>query len=72
MAAGQCELSFELTLQPWDFAAASLIVEEAGGKVSRLDGSALDLLAANSVLAANAVCYEEFMNRKGKRGSIDE
>lgn len=72
VAAGQCELSFELTLQPWDFAAASLIVEEAGGKVSRLDGSALDLLAANSVLAANAVCYEEFMNRKGKRGSIDE
>lgn len=74
VAAGQCELSFELTLQPWDFAAAALIVEEAGGKVSRLDGSPLALLAPNPVLAANELCYEEFLNwrEKGKRGNQDE
>jgi len=40
-------------LSPWDVAAGSLVVQEAGGIVSRIDGNPLDL-RPGSVLAANS------------------
>lgn len=44
---------FEYQLQPWDFAAGRLIVEEAGGKVT--DGLGEDLkLRQTSILVSNA------------------
>ncbi|MER2260148.1 MAG: inositol monophosphatase family protein, partial [Priestia megaterium] len=33
LACGRHEIFFELCLKPWDYAAGSLIVQEAGGKV---------------------------------------
>lgn len=51
IAAGRCELFCELRLQPWDYAAGSLIISEAGGTVSTADGRPLDLSHACSVLA---------------------
>jgi 3'(2'), 5'-bisphosphate nucleotidase len=48
----------------WDQAAGSLVVEEAGGKVTDLDGKPLDFsrgrtLAANrGVLASNSLLHE--------------
>ena len=53
LAMGRCELYFEYLLGPWDFAAASLIVTEAGGFISSLQGGALGLTEAGGVLAAN-------------------
>lgn len=55
LAAGRIDGFWELGLQPWDTAAAVLIVEEAGGKVSRVDGRPYsvfhrDVLAANPKL----------------------
>ena len=38
VAAGWCEGYFHLGLKPWDAAAAALIVREAGGRVTALDG----------------------------------
>jgi len=51
-AAGRYDAFFELGLAPWDVAAGMLLVREAGGSVSRADGSdtALD---ARDVLATN-------------------
>ena len=40
---GDAEAYIHVGLRPWDYAAAQLIVEEAGGKLTRLDGSLLDL-----------------------------
>ena len=51
IAAGRAELYFELRLQPWDYAAGSLIVTEAGGTVSRVEGGDIDLTQQCSVLA---------------------
>ena len=51
IAAGRAELYFELRLQPWDYAAGSLIVREAGGSVTRVEGGEIDLTKACSVLA---------------------
>lgn len=53
LAMGRCELYFEYLLSPWDFAAASLILTEAGGVLSDLQGRPLDTTMASGVLAAN-------------------
>lgn len=39
VASGRFDGFWEVSLNPWDVAAGKLIVEEAGGTVSRLDGS---------------------------------
>lgn len=47
VAAGRLDGYFERGLKPWDFAAAALLVEEAGGRVVRLDtASARPLIIA--------------------------
>ena len=40
VAAGRVEAFFERGLSPWDVAAGALLVREAGGEVTRIDGSA--------------------------------
>jgi len=58
IAAGRAELFFELRLCPWDYAAGSLIVEEAGGVVTRIDGGEITLNEGCGILATNAVCRQ--------------
>ena len=53
IAAGRAELFFELSLSPWDYAAGALIVEEAGGIVTDIDGNALAYDRKSSILARN-------------------
>lgn len=52
LAEGRFDAFWELFLNPWDFAAGALIVEEAGGVMERADGSPLEL-APGSVMGAN-------------------
>ena len=53
IAAGRAEVYFELRLSPWDYAAGSLIVEEAGGVVTTVDGGEITFERPCSVLATN-------------------
>lgn len=53
VAAGRAELYFEMILSPWDFAAGALILEEAGGIVTTLDGKEVPCLSKSPVLARN-------------------
>ena len=46
VASGRFDGFWEFNLNPWDTAAGVLIVEEAGGKVTRFDGSPLNSTAA--------------------------
>ena len=39
MACGRLDCFYEEWLKPWDLAAGWLLVEEAGGAVTRLDGA---------------------------------
>lgn len=55
VACGRAELFFELTLSPWDHAAGGLIVEEAGGKVTTVEGTPVTLDAPCSVKATNGI-----------------
>jgi myo-inositol-1(or 4)-monophosphatase len=52
VACGRVDAFWEFGLRPWDVAAGALLVTEAGGRVTNLDGSALDLDARN-LLASN-------------------
>ena len=52
LASGRLDGYWELRLGPWDVAAGSLLVEEAGGRITDLTGGALDL-DAPSLVATN-------------------
>ncbi len=51
LACGRAELFFELRLCPWDYAAGALIIEEAGGLVSDLEGSPVTYDKKQTVVA---------------------
>lgn len=53
IACGRAEVYFELKLQPWDFAAGMLIVEEAGGKVTQMNGEKMTFDKSTSIFASN-------------------
>ncbi|MGH7308321.1 MAG: inositol monophosphatase family protein [Candidatus Rokuibacteriota bacterium] len=57
LAAGRLDGYWELRLGPWDAAAGSLLVEEAGGRVTSLGGERLDL-DAPAVVASNGHIHE--------------
>jgi len=52
VAAGRCEGFFELNLGPWDMAAGSLLIIEAGGVVTDFGGGN-DFLSTGNVVAGN-------------------
>ena len=55
VACGRTELFFEYSLCPWDQAAGSLIITEAGGFICTLEGGPLSLTERCSVWASNQV-----------------
>jgi len=56
VAAGRCDAFWESGLQYWDIAAGLLLVREAGGYVTSLDGKSKDV-DGSSVLAANPTLH---------------
>lgn len=53
LAAGTCDLYFEYHVQPWDYSAAYLILEEAGGKLAGKNGAALGCDIPTMLIGAN-------------------
>ena len=60
VAAGRLDGFWEQRLHPWDFSAASLVVEESGGLVSRFDGSSFDT-QCGQIVASNGLIHEEMI-----------
>lgn len=58
VAAGRYDVFFEYSLCPWDYAAGSLVITEAGGYISTLEGDPLPLDRRDSVWASNDVNKE--------------
>uniref|UniRef100_A0A0X3NZH5 inositol-phosphate phosphatase n=2 Tax=Schistocephalus solidus TaxID=70667 RepID=A0A0X3NZH5_SCHSO len=52
IAAGQGDAFYEFGIHCWDYAAAALIVTEAGGFCCDINGSPIDLMARHCVAAA--------------------
>lgn len=59
VAAGRFAAFYEMRLSPWDYAAGSLLITEAGGKLTNFKGEAPSLSKADSVLGGNPKAYEE-------------
>lgn len=59
VACGRFDAFFEYHLAPWDYAAATLAIEEAGGRLEDRFGEPLRLGAA-SVVTANAEVFDSF------------
>jgi myo-inositol-1(or 4)-monophosphatase len=60
VAAGRFDAFWEQHLKPWDVAAGALIVEEAGGQVTGMDGSPFDPSAAHLV-ASNGRIHDQLL-----------
>jgi myo-inositol-1(or 4)-monophosphatase len=58
VAMGRFDAFWEWRLKPWDVAAGTLIVREAGGTVSAIDGEVFDI-ADGSILATNGRIHAE-------------
>jgi myo-inositol-1(or 4)-monophosphatase len=61
VAAGRFEGFWEQHLKPWDVSAGALIVAEAGGRVTGMDGSPFDPAAAHLV-ASNGHVHEQMLD----------
>ena len=64
VAAGRLDGFWELQLAPWDIAAGTLLIREAGGIVTRPDGAA-DVLSSDgngSIVAGNAAMHRWLIN----------
>lgn len=53
VACGRVEVFFEYSLCPWDYAAGSLLVAEAGGAVCTLEGRPLPIVRRCGIWASN-------------------
>jgi myo-inositol-1(or 4)-monophosphatase len=60
VAAGRLDGFWEFNLNSWDTAAGVLIVEEAGGKVTRFDGSPFEI-NSRETLASNGIVHKALM-----------
>ena len=62
MAAGRTDAFFEMRLKPWDYAAGSLIVKEAGGEVYMpLVGEDMDYDQSTAIVAATPAVKDQVM-----------
>lgn len=55
LAEGRCELYFEIRIFPWDYAAAGLILKEAGGVMSGFNGSEIPYNRPSTIIGANSI-----------------
>ena len=67
-ACGRFDAFYEINLKPWDMAAGWLLVREAGGRVTRIDGSPFDLHTP-SILASNTLLHSRMVTALGETDS---
>lgn len=66
-ACGRLDLYLHLSLYPWDLASGIILVREAGGIITELDGKPVSI-HSKSIIATNKEIHEDFMWRvKEKR-----
>jgi len=61
VACGRFDVFYEYGLNPWDVAAGTIIVKEAGGKVTDFNNG-LEYIFGNEILASNNKVHNEFLD----------
>jgi len=64
-ACGRFDAFWERDLSPWDIACGALLVREAGGKTTAIDGTPF-ALEAGSTLASNGLVHDEMIGVLGR------
>lgn len=62
VACGRFDGFWELKLSPWDIAAGSIIIEEAGGKITDFEGKNKHIWIGD-VVASNSIIHDFMMNK---------
>lgn len=62
VAAGRVDVYVSMNLNPWDFAGGKIILEEAGGKVTKLNGDELTFRRASPLIACHPSLHTEFLS----------
>ncbi|MCD7871918.1 MAG: inositol monophosphatase [Clostridiales bacterium] len=60
VASGKADLYYELILRPWDFAAATVILKEAGGVCKTMENEEINCGAISSYMCSNGKNEREF------------
>ncbi len=73
VASGRLEGFFELKLSPWDIAAGSIMITEAGGKITDFGGGG-DYLSTGNVVAGNSPVHCDLLKavRQVFQGIVDK
>jgi myo-inositol-1(or 4)-monophosphatase len=71
VAAGRFDGFWEFGLKPWDTAAGVVIVEEAGGKITDLDGKPY-VLGGKTILATNGLIHAEMETMAAEIGKKEK
>ena len=61
VADGKYDGFWELGLAPWDVAAGSLIVDEAGGSVTDFSGGRHDIYESQGIVATNGEFHDSLL-----------
>lgn len=70
VAAGRFDMFWEVLLQPWDYAAAKLLIEEAGGKITDFEGNPCKTFTAGPIIASNGILHEQTL--KHIQGTLEK
>lgn len=62
VACGRIDGFFEMTLQPWDFAAGYIIINEAKGRTTDWQGHSIDLVSPGSIISTNKLIHKEMLD----------
>lgn len=62
VACGRLDLYFHFFLYPWDLCAGVVLVEEAGGVITEIEGQPIDI-HSRTVLASNREVHRDFTDR---------
>jgi len=60
VASGRLDAFWEEHIHPWDIAAGALIIQEAGGQVTGMDGSPFNAFAGH-IVASNGRVHESIL-----------
>ncbi|NGX50231.1 MAG: Inositol-1-monophosphatase [Chlamydiae bacterium] len=70
LAAGRFDSFWEVSLNPWDYAAGKLLIEEAGGMFTDFEGNPLSSLTEGAVVASNGILHDQMV--KNIRATLEK
>ncbi|MDN3508931.1 MAG: hypothetical protein P0S93_02745 [Candidatus Neptunochlamydia sp.] len=63
LAVGRFDSFWEISLQPWDYAAGNLLIEEAGGTFTDFEGNLYTLFAKGLIIASNGLLHDKMVKK---------